>query len=576
MKMMGGQLIVQALEEENIQYGFGIPGTHNIELYDAMADAEHFNSILVTDEQSASFMADGYARASRQLAVVNVVPGAGLTHALSGIAEAFLDEVPMLVLACGIRRDTNAAFQLHDVDQASMARPICKKIFQPRTHVEAYHAVREACHLARQAPAGPVLVEVPANLYLLTQEVVEEDLEFSFKTTTPPVDADRIERIATLIRDSHNVGIYAGAGAQEAGEVLLEFAQHIDAIVFTTISGKGVFPEDHPRFAWNTLGASAPREICALESELDCLIAIGCRFGEVATGSYGLKPPETLIHIDIDPKVFNKNFPAKEVLQADAGEALKALLASPALGKKVSNPTRLAALAEAHQSIRQAQAQSTSTLEKVSPLKLFTALQEHFGPEAVYVTDSGNGTFLAMEQLRLTRPRCFLSPVDYSCMGYSVPAAIGAKLGCPDRAVVALVGDGAFLMTGMEMLTAVNYGIAPVFCILRDGELSQIAQFQKAALNRTTCSTLAPLNFEKMAQAVGLEYCKIQKNADLDESLEQARRTTSQNRPAMVEINIDYSESTYFSKGVVKTSFLRFAWKDRLRLVGRLIKRKIA
>lgn len=576
MKVTGGQLIVRALEEEDIRYGFGIPGTHNIELYDAMADAEQFTPILVTDEQSASFIADGYARASRQMAVVNVVPGAGLTHAMSGIAEAFLDGVPMLVLACGIRRDTNAAYQLHDVDQASMARPICKKVFQPKTHVEAYHAVREACHLARRTPSGPVLVEVPAHLYLLTQEVTEEELKFNKGTTTPPIDPARLARMASFIHESRNVGIYAGAGAQEARDLLIEFADHIDAIVFTTISGKGVFPEDHPRFAWNTLGATAPREIRALESELDCLIAIGCRFGEVATGSYGLTPPETLIHIDIDPKVFNKNFPAKETLQADAGEALKALLASPALGKKVSNLSRLAALAEAHQSVRQAQMESTQTTDQVSPFKLFTALQKHFGPDTIYVTDSGNGTFLAMEQLRLTRPRCFLAPVDYSCMGYSVPAAIGAKLGCPDRAVVALVGDGAFLMTGMEMLTAVNYSIAPVFCILRDGELSQIAQFQKAALNRTTCSTLAALNFEKMAQAVGLEYCKIQKNADLEESLEQARRTTSQNRPVMVEINIDYSESTYFSKGVVKTSFLRFAWKDRLRLLGRLIKRKMA
>ena len=172
MKLTGGQIVVRALEDEGVALAFGIPGTHNIELYDALAGSTKVRPVLVTDEQSASFMADAVWRASAgsALACANVVPGAGLTHAMSGIAEAFLDDAALLVLGCGIRRDTGKAYQLHDVDQAAMVRPVTKAQLRPETGAELYAAVRDACRLAREAPAGPVFVEVPANLYLTTHE----------------------------------------------------------------------------------------------------------------------------------------------------------------------------------------------------------------------------------------------------------------------------------------------------------------------------------------------------------------------------------------------------------------------
>ena len=147
--MTGAALVVRALEDEGIPFAFGIPGTHNIELYDALAESPRVKAVLVTDERSAPFMADGHWRASGRMACVNVVPGAGLTHALSGIAEAFLDHVPMLVLGCGIRRDTGKAFQLHDVDQAGIVRPVVKGTYHPTSGQELYDQVREACALAR-------------------------------------------------------------------------------------------------------------------------------------------------------------------------------------------------------------------------------------------------------------------------------------------------------------------------------------------------------------------------------------------------------------------------------------------
>ncbi len=577
MKMLGGPIVCRALKDEGVRLIFGIPGTHNIELYDAMIDTPELSPILVTDEQSASFMADGAARATGTLAAINIVPGAGLTHAMSGITEAFLDQVPMLVLACGLRHDTGNAFQLHDVDQAAIARPVCKQVFLAKTHQELYRVIRQACELACTAPSGPVMVEVPANLYILADDVSEEAFQFEQKEGTDlqltPTD---VAPIIEALNKSRSIAIYAGYGTHQASDDLVKLAEKLDAIVFTTFAGKGIFPEDHPRWAWNTMGAAAPGPIRELEKQFDCLLAIGCRFSEVATASYGFSPPERLIHIDIDPEVFNKNYRAQETLTADAHQALQALLASSELQAKPTNQARLDSLSEAHAEIRNEQEKSVAAdSERVAPFLLFSALQKKFGPETVFVTDSGNGTFLAMEQLRLPRARSFLAPLDYSCMGYSVPAAIGAKLAAPERPVVALAGDGAFLMTGLELLTAHTYQAGAVVIVLNDGKLSQIAQFQKTLLSRETCTTLASLDFKSLAAALHVDYLEIEQNGNIAECLEEAQRLSQQGQPVLVNVAIDYETPTFFSKGVVKTNFLRFSWRDRLRLVGRVLKRKL-
>ncbi|HHQ47453.1 MAG TPA: thiamine pyrophosphate-binding protein, partial [Acidobacteria bacterium] len=212
---------------------------------------------------------------------------------------------------------------------------------------------------------------------------------------------------------------------------------------------------------------------------------------------------------------------------------------------------------------------------RVTPFLFFEALQRHAGPDTVYTTDSGNGTFLAMEQLRLDRPGRFLGPVDFSCMGYSVPAAIGAKMADPERDVVALAGDGALLMTGLELLTAASYGAAPLVCVLRDGRLGQIAQFQKVPLNRETCTVLPDYRVEDLARTTGCRYFRILRDTELDTVLEAALETTRAGTPAMVEVTIDYAKPTWFTRGVLKTNFWRLPWYDRIRMLLRAIGRRL-
>ncbi len=576
MSETGGALVVRALEHEAIPFTFGIPGTHNIELYDALAASDSVRPVLVTDEQSASFMADGVWRASGRMACVNVVPGAGLTHALSGIAEAYMDNVPMLVLGCGIRRDSGMAYQLHDVDQASIVRPVVKETFRPDTGGEIYGTIRAACRLARSGPPGPVFVEIPANLYLKKHRVripTGEGGAAAEPARAP--DPEAVERTARILSEARRPLIYVGLGARNARSDLLELAELLEAPVTTTFQGKGVFPESHPLALWPGFGNAAPPFVRKVVDGCDATLAVGCKFGEVATGSYGMEPPEPLIHVDVDPEVPGRNFEAEVAAVADAGAFLSALL--DALDDDAAEPDAdlRERIREGHRGVREEWAAGVGG-PGVTPAHLLAELQERLGPETVYVTDSGNGTFLAMECLRLDEPGRFLAPVDYSCMGYSVPAALGAALARPDAPVVALAGDGAFLMTGLELLGGAREGAAPMVFVLRDRELAQIAQFQEVALNRKALSELPDYDLEGLARGLGISCLRLDADEEVGDVVAEARRLTREEaRPVLVDVAIDYSRKTYFTRGVVRTSLLRLPVKEQARFIGRALLRRI-
>lgn len=581
MKLTGGEIVVRALADEGIRFAFGIPGTHNIELYDAMGESDRVRPVLLTDEQSAGFMADGLWRASGQMGCVNIVPGAGLTHALSGIAEAYMDGVPMLVLGCGIRRETTHAFQLHDVDQLAMAAPVTKGVFRPKTGAELYPVLRAACGLARSGTPGPVMVEVSIDHYLTRHEVDLEAWAAPPGPRRPAATKDQVVKAAALLSD-HDAKplLYVGLGAQGAPAELVALAERIEAPVATTIQGKGVFPESHPLFLWNGLGASAPPFVRDVAGQRNPTLAIGCRFSEVGTGSYGFTPAAPLIHVDINGEVLGRNFPAELGIVSDARSFLTDLLNEMSGQYSVRrmvppDPELRDRIASGHAQVRNGW-RARPSAGRVTPLALLETLQREFGPDTIFTTDSGNGTFLAMECLRLEQPGRFLAPVDYSCMGYSVPAAIGAALGNPDAPVVALAGDGAFLMTGLELLTAANQGIPVAVFVLRDRELAQIAQFQSTAFNRRVASALPDFHVGSIAEGLGVEWLPLEHDGQIEAVVRAARATVRAGRPILVDTAIDYSEKTYFTRGVVKTMLNRLPWPERLRFVGRALLRKLS
>jgi acetolactate synthase-1/2/3 large subunit len=452
--------------------------------------------------------------------------------------------------------------------------------FLPGSGADLYPIIRQACALARSGTPGPVMVEVSVDLYLSRHEVDPATWTAPPAPEAPAASRDELVRAAALLTaPGAKPLLYAGWGAREAPAQLVALAERFEAPVSTTFQGKGVFPESHPLFLWNGFGTAAPPFVRDIAAERNVTLAVGCRFSEVGTGGYGFTPPGPLIHVDINGDVLNRNFKAELGVVAEARGFLSALLdeLSGDSGRRAAAPPDAALrrrIGAGHAKVRDGWRAKRSA-GRVTPFLLLEALQRELGADTVFAADSGNGMFLAMECLRLERPGQFLAPVDYSCMGYAVPAAIGAGLGAPTLPIVALAGDGAFLMTGLELLTAASHGVPVAVFVLRDRELAQIAQFQATAFNRRVASALPDFHAGSIAEAVGVEWLALDDDAQIGEVVRAARDTMRAGRPILVDVAIDYSEKTYFTRGVVKTMLLRLSWPDRLRFVARAIGRRI-
>jgi acetolactate synthase-1/2/3 large subunit len=303
---------------------------------------------------------------------------------------------------------------------------------------------------------------------------------------------------------------------------------------------------------------------------------VGTRFGEIPTGSFGCIVPERLIHIDIDGDVIGRNYPAAVGIVADSKIAIPRLATT--LKDLVPNrPERRAAVERQIASDKAAyKAEWHAHInDRVNPALFFDELRRQLDDDAIIVVDDGNHTFLAAELFEVRGPRQFISPTDFNCMGYCVPAAIGSKLVNPDREVIGIVGDGAFLMTGLEIITASAENVGVAYFVFFDGELSQISQGQEISYNRKTCTVLGDIRLEGVAMATGARYVAISNNAEIAEGIRSALDTISTGRPVIVDVRIDYSKRTRFTQGVVKTVLKRFPLGDKFRFVGRAAWRKV-
>jgi len=434
------------------------------------------------------------------------------------------------------------------------------------------------------------MVEVPANLYLLPKaertavgdEAHRDDAHVPAPAIpepppAPPLpDPALVRRAVEILAGARRPLLYLGLGAARAATDLVRLAERLEAPVFTTLSGKGVFPESHPLAAWPGCGEAAPPFARAIAGSCDATLAIGCRFAEVGTGSYGIDPPAPVIHVDVDPRVLGRNIEVELPIVSDSAAFVGALLEALAAAGPERSPDpdlRTSVRGGVEQALRDIA--SPSSEGGVSPGRILTALQERF-PGASYATDSGNGTFLAAEGLRLDEQGRFLAPIDYSCMGYSVPAAIGAAFGRPEHPSIALVGDGAFLMTGLEMLTAATRNLPVLFVVLRDRELAQIAQFQATAFNRRTGSRVPDYDLSAICAGVGIECLQLRSDEELSSVLDAADAMLAEPRPVAIDVAIDYSRKTWFTRGVVKTNFRRLPWSARLRFVARALSRRLS
>jgi thiamine pyrophosphate-dependent acetolactate synthase large subunit-like protein len=514
----GGQWAVDALAAEGARHVFGIPGVHNLAIYDALPNQPGITHVLARHEQGAAFMADGYARASGQPGVVAVTTGPGATNALTPLVESYASSVAVLVLMS----DIPAALigkrlgALHEVpNQIECFRPLTRWAETVRAGGQIAASVQAAFERFRSRRPGPIALSVPTDLLMAKGPgAVHEP-----RGARPRCDAALIERAAALLRGARRPLVITGGGVVAAGAEaeLLALARRLSAPVVTTVNGRGAVPETDP--LWLGVLPNRLASQAALEAA-DVVLAVGCRFAHRSTKGLLLnlefRSEQQLIHLDLDPEEIGRQFKVEIGIVGDARDGLTGLMASlGARGGTATSDWDWVTLG------RQRDARWTRWTE--TDARLIRILREALPSDGIVVNDQTGLNYWMEWHYPVLAPRTFLYPIGSATLGYGVPAAIGAKVARPDQPVVAVVGDGGFLFSVNELATAVKYSLPIVFLVLNDNRYGAIKYLQEAMFaGRWSEADLANPDFPAMARAFGAEGHLVKQIDDLPRALEKA------------------------------------------------------
>ena len=492
----GADLLVAALAEGGVSTVFGLPGTQTVPLFESLRRSR-LRTVLTTHELGAGFMAGGWARSSGEVGVLATIPGPGFTWALTGLAEARLDSVPLLHL-CGAPPATpGRRFRQQELDQAAIAGPLVKAVLSANKVSEISALVRLGLHHAVSGEPGPVLLQIPAEL--LSREGSDE----AAAVPAEPVVAD-FAGLRRRVTAARRPVLFLGQGAGASAALLTRLAEGLQVPVVTTAAGRGTLPEDHPLAMGFDGLRSEPAVLNQLFAAADLVLVLGAKLGHNGTCGYGLIiPPDRLVHVDTSPEVLGANYPASLALVADVRLAVEALLAAPLRG----GDWTAAELAQWRQRLRAPGPRGPEpSVCGGEPERFFAALRRALPRETGLVLDSGLHQILARRYYDVLSPRGLLLPSDLQSMGFGIPTAIGARLAAPQRPVVVIVGDGGFAMSGLELLTAVREGLDLVVIVLVDGQLGQIRMQQLAEYGATHAVQLENPDFSLFAAAIGAGY----------------------------------------------------------------------
>lgn len=562
--MSGAKAAVSALCNEGVRCVFGIPGAQSNEFWDEMK-SRGLNYLLVTNEFSASIMADGAARATGNVGVFNVVPGPGVTNALTGIGEALIDSVPIVGLVTDVQRGPGSrAFQVHSLAAAELLRPVTKGVLKVEHQREIPDKIHQAFRLARSGEPGPVAVIVPFNLFT-------ESWEFDATMPEPaarPFDEKAYRQAVDLLADPcHRVGIYAGAGCANASQSLSKVAEVLQAPVATSVSGKGCIPDSHPLAVGWGYGEQGTRAAEFAFKEVDLVLAIGVKYSEVSTANYSIPHHWPIIHVDAEPKNLGRNVYATVKVQADAGQFLDRLVVDSDRIRRVPN----SGLFDRIRHNRDVDLCENTTIRircGVDPMTLYMKLREILAQDDLLFVDVTASVHWASEGYKVEAPRRYFVPADNQSMGWAIPASLGAKQVRPDRRVVSVVGDGCFLMSGLELSTANRAGLPVKFFVINDGAYHYMQMLQQPAYRRTTATELAPLDYAALAKGFGLEYNEIRSNDDLDGGI---RRALASSRPVLTNVVASYEGREVRWLNAVKQSYLtRLSTQKKVRMATRI------
>lgn len=499
--LTGAQAVIATLRAHGVDTIFGIPGVHTLSLYDAIRGETGLRHILARHEQGAGFMADGYARLSGRAGVACTITGPGVTNIATPVANAYADSIPLLVISSSLPRASTGRPQgkLHEVkDQLGMMEALAGWTRAVEFVEEIPTALRDAFRVMRSGRPRAAYLQIPLDLF-----PVEADIEIQVPAAVTPVrpSTKDINSVASLLRESRRPLIVAGAGVTSAGanEQLARLAELLQAPVLLGSKSHDVLPTDHPLVVAST-SYTLPKELYALVKESDAALVVGSKLGAVRTGNGTLPLPAALAQIDIDPAEIGRNYPAAVGIVAGARLTLDSLLEAlhDHPGEHPSRASEVALVREAaHKQTRRVFGPSIDMLD---------AVREATPREGVIVADMTMLGYASAEYLPIYEPRTYIHPTELCSIGCGLPIALGARAAAPERPVIALCGDGGFLLNVGELATAVQEKLDTVIVIFNDATYTAVKNRQQERFDGRYIATdlLAP-DYVALARAFGAE-----------------------------------------------------------------------
>ena len=540
--MNGANALIQSLVDHGVEIVFGIPGGVMIPIYDALYDHKELRNMLMRHEQGAAHAADGYARATGKVGVCFATSGPGATNLVTGLATAHMDSIPILAVTGQVRTTALGKDSFQEADITGITLPITKHSYLVKDVKDMSRVVAEALYVAGTGRPGPVLIDVPMDVSLAEVNYTPVK-KVNIRSYSPDIEIDdaSIDAAAELIAGAKRPVLYAGGGVITSGasEELLALSEKTHILVASTLLGKGAIPETHPH-SLGMLGMHGTAYANHAVHNCDLLIAVGARFDDRVTGKLAAFARKAkVIHIDIDPAEIGKTVVVDVSIVGDCKEALKRLAAKigprqeTAWNKQIMKWRNEFALA------------CPEDEEHLLPQCVLGKLWEMTKGDAIVVTDVGQHQMFTALHYQVTRPRHFLSSGGLGTMGYGFPAAIGAQVGCPEKLVLAVCGDGGFQMTLQELAPAVEHKLPIKIALMNNGYLGMVRQWQELFWNGRYSGvdiSVQP-DFVKLAEAYGAVGIRVSKMSEVEPAFRKALEVTD--RPVIMDFVIHREENVY-------------------------------
>jgi acetolactate synthase I/II/III large subunit len=538
--------LMECLKAEGVDVVFGLPGGANLPTYDAFYDAG-IRHILVRHEAGGGHAAEGYAKATGKVGVALGTSGPGATNLVTPICDAMMDSVPVVFITGQVRTELLGTDGFQEADTIGITMPIVKHSFMIQHPLELPRSIHEAFHIARTGRPGPVVVDIPQDLSRadIPYEPVDDVHLPGYQPTTDG-NQKQIRIAAKALANSRRPVIYAGGGVVSANAAaeLTELATADRFPVTCTVMGLGGFPAPHDHWL-GMLGMHGTRTANYAMDEADLIIAIGARFDDRITGKLSeFAPRAKFIHIDIDPAEISKNVPAHIPIVGDARNILPRLTAeyralAPDPARLEEWWTRIRTWQERHPL-----GYEDSHDAEIKPQYMIQALYEATGGDAIVASDVGQHQMWAAQYFHFDKPRRWINSGGLGTMGFGLPAAMGAKVGCPDQTVVCIAGDGSVQMNMQELATCAQEGIAIKVFIMNNGYLGMVRQWQELFWDKRYSQVDMGQwpDFVKVAEAYGATGLRLQDKRTLVHDMREALATEG---PVLVDVRVTREENTY-------------------------------